>query len=428
MIRDAGYGAKLVREYNELNILRLIKNEGPLSRADLAKRYKISKAAVSEIIAHLLQKGYISEIGMGSSTVLGGRKPILLQFNPKSGYAVGIEIKRDHARVSLGDLNANLYDNQIINFTTGAPLKFILNNIFEIIDAYLTKRWVKNAKPIGIGVAIPGLINYKTGKIQESDSLKNWEGFPIKENFEKRYNIETIIENDVKAISLGEYRFGRGENVNNVIYLWIGDGIGAGIIINGELYRGVSASAGEIGYNELDFFVHDHDEFKLLYEDQRNFRDILSEKVLINAAKKGIAENYLTKMTLENLTAEVILNFAEDNDPLALELLREYGKIIGILCINLINTINPELILIGGDNLARSKTLLKFIKDKIKKDILRTPTKAVRVKNAILKENAGVLGCIGLVLEDLFYMERLNIAKYRDVFRSPDRNKTKLIN
>ncbi len=418
MIRDAGYGPKLVREYNELNILRFIKNEGPMSRAELAKRYKISKAAVSEIIAHLLNQGYVSEVGMGSSTSLGGRKPILLEFNPRAGYAIGIEIKRDHARVALADLNATICDNEVIEYRAGLALNLVLEKIFRIIDHFKEIRWVKKAKPIGIGVAIPGLIDYHCGKIKESDSLKSWQGFPIRKTIEKKYKIETIIENDVKSISLGEYRFGNGKNAENLVYLWIGDGLGAGIIINGELYRGVSASAGEIGYYDLGCFISDSNDFKLIYDGQKNFGDLLSEKVLIRGARRAVQNGYAKSPGTDIFDIEELLFQASQDNKLAVELLREYGYLVGILCIILINTLNPELILIGGGHLSRNKILLKFIKEKIKYDTLRTPSRAVKVKSAQLLNNAGVLGAIALVLEDLFYMERLNLTKYRTVFGS----------
>ena len=414
---NQSYGPKLVREYNELNILRFIKNEGPISRADLAKRYKISKAAVSEIISHLLQQGYIHEVGIGSSTSLGGRKPILIEFNPRAAYAIGVEIKRDHACVALSDLNAKINAKKCFHFNTGSPLKIVLEQIFDIIESFQVKRWVKTAKPIGIGVAIPGLINYESGKVQESDTLKDWQGYPIRDAFENHFGIETVIENDVKAISLGECRFGSGKDVENLVYLWVGDGLGAGIIINGELYRGVSASSGEIGYYELGFFIQNSNEFKLLYNGQHNFGDLLSSKVLLEGARRGIANGYDHNLNEDKITIEQIFTHAEENCPLAVDLVREYGYLVGILCINLINTLNPELILIGGhQHLTDNRLLLSFIKEKIKLDVLRTPSRAVRIKNAKLGEEAGLLGAIGLVLEDLFYMNRLNIAKYRNVF------------
>ncbi len=419
MIREAGYGPKLVREYNELNILRFIKNDGPISRADLAKRYKLSKAAVSEIITNLLEAGYIKEIGTGNSTRFGGRRPILLEFNPKSGYAIGLEIKRDHARVALSDLNAKLYQIKSFSFERGTPLKKVVNDIFRYIDDYFEIPWVKRSKPIGIGVAIPGLINYRQGKIQESDTLFNWVGFPLKKIFEKRYGIETIIENDVKAISLGETRFGIGKNYDNLVYLWIGDGLSAGIVINGELYRGVSASAGEIGYYDIGYMIREKEDFRYLHNNHEKFADVLADRVLIDAAKRAIKKGeFADAFDTEQITVDEILKAAGKNHPLAVELIKEYGFLVGVVCINLINTLNPELIIIGGQPLARHPLLLNFVKEQIKQDILRTPSRVVKIRKARLKENAAILGAVALVLEDLFYMNRLNIEKYREVFRS----------
>ncbi len=418
MIREAGYGPKLVREYNELNILRFIKNDGPISRAELAQKYKLSKAAVSEIISNLLKLGYIREVGHGNSTRLGGRKPILLEFNPKSGYAIGLEIKRNHARVALSDLNAKLYRMEYFAFDKGTELKTVINRIFKYIDQFLTIPWVKKARPVGIGVAIPGLVNYKQGKIQESDSLKKWVGYPIKESFEERYKIETIIENDVKAISLGECRFGNGKNVENMVYLWIGDGVGAGIIIKGELYRGISASAGEVGYYDVGFLIRNNENCRLLYNGHKNFGDILSDRVLIEGAKRGLEGEFKGAMPKNHLSIEGILQAAEDNNPLALELLKEYGFLVGVVCINLINTLNPELIVIGGQPLAQNQILIDIIRNQVKQDILRTPSRVVKVKKAKLKENAAIMGAVALVLEDLFYRHRLNIKKYREVLRN----------
>ncbi len=419
MIREAGYGPKLVREYNELNILRFIKNDGPISRADLAKRYKLSKAAVSEIITNLLEHGYIKEIGTGNSTRFGGRRPILLEFNPKSGFAVGVEIKRDHARVALSDLNARLYQVKNFSFERGTPLKKVVQQIFTHIDSYFEIPWVQQSKPIGIGVAIPGLINYRQGKIQESDTLFNWVGFPLKKMFEDRYGIETIVENDVKAISLGETRFGIGRNYDNLVYLWIGDGLSAGIVINGELYRGVSASAGEIGYYDIGYMIKNNDVCRYLNDGHEKFADILSDHILIKAAKRALknGESH-TVLRDKPITVQTIIRAAEENDPLALELMREYGFLVGVVCVHLINTLNPELIIIGGQPLARHPILLNFIKEQVKQDILRTPSRIVKIRRARLKDNAAVLGAVALILEDLFYISRLNIEKYREVFRN----------
>lgn len=407
MIRNSSFGPRLVREYNELNILRFIKNEGPISRADIAIRYKISKAAVSEIISHLLIQNYVFEIGVGNSTRLGGRRPIMLEFNPKAGYAIGVEIKRDHAQVALGDLNAGIHMSKVVEYRVHTPLKDIVQMLFVEIDQMMEQKWVRSAKGMGIGVAIPGVINYRHGRIEESDSLKEWQNFPLRKVFEDRYGVDTIIENDVKANSLAESRFGNGRGTQNQIYLWVGDGLGAGITINGDLYRGISAGAGEIGYMRPGIFITHKDDFKLLYKNQKNFGDLLSESELLKTARRLLND--------PDLTILAFLDAVDHQNPVAIDLIREYAELISIVCINLVNTLNPELILIAGHETAQNKTMLKFVKEAVKAAVLKAMGRAVRIKSASLK-NAGITGAIALILEDIFYMERLNISRYRDVF------------
>ena len=417
MIHDVGFGVKFIKDYNELKVLRFIKNNQKVSRAEISKQYKISKAAVSDIVNRLIIQGYVSETGVGSSTKRGGRKPVLLNFNQKAGYVIGIEIKRSFARVALIDLNIKLYEFKIIDFDEGCSIECVLQDIFVIIEEYQKLKWVNNSSLIGIGVAVPGLIDYKKGCIKVSDTLKNWVGVPIREIIEKKFETNTIVENDVKARTLSEYLFGAGKDHDNLVNLWIGDGIGAGIIIDGHLIRGITASAGEIGYDELGFFIRDANNFPLLYDNQKDFGDILSNKLLLKAALNAMNNGNSTSLCKDSLSLESLVNAAENNDPLATNLLKEFGELLGILCINLVNTLNMELLVISGKLVRKSNVLIKYIIDKVRKDLLSTPAHAVKIIAAELNERGGVLGSAGLVLEDLFYKDRINVIKYRDVFK-----------
>jgi len=261
MLQQVGFGVKFIKDYNELNVLRFIKHHGPISRAEISKKQHISKAGISEIVARLIDQEYVSETGIGNSTQRGGRRPILLTFNQKAGYVIAIEIKRSFAKISLLDMNATIHHTRTIDYSIGTSMTDVLKNIFPVIDEFLKIDWVIDSRPIGIGIGIPGLIDYDSGCIKLSDSLKSWEKYPIRQKFEKTFKIPTILENDVKTLALGECLFGKGEDHQSLVNLWIGDGIGAGIILNGSLIRGVTASAGEVGYDELGFYVRDRDEF-----------------------------------------------------------------------------------------------------------------------------------------------------------------------
>lgn len=419
MIHEVGFGVKFIKDYNELKVLRFIKNNDEVSRAEISKQYNISKAAVSDIVNRLINQGYVKEIGVGLSTKRGGRKPVLLKFNQKAGFVIGIELRRSYANIALIDLNANIYRFETFDYVEGYSIECILDRIYQIIDNFLKTDWVQESHAIGIGVAVPGLIDYNTGCIKVSDTLINWVGFPIKENIENKFSIPTIVENDVKARTLSECLFGAGRDYENLVNLWIGDGIGAGIIIDGHLIRGITSSAGEVGYDELGFFIRDTHNFPLLYKNQKDFGDILSNKLLISAASNALSQGQITSLNKDELSIENILKAAEKNDPLASQLLTEFGNLLGILCINLVNTLNMELLIISGKLVQDSNILIKYVTNKLHKDLLSVPAHAVKIVAAELKENCGVLGAAGLVLEDLFYKDRINVLKYRDVFKQP---------
>jgi predicted NBD/HSP70 family sugar kinase len=314
-------------------------------------------------------------------------------------------------------MNATVHDTRVESFPTGCKMDEVLKKIFPAIHEMLDTEWVKMSRAIGLGIGIPGLIDYENGCIKLSDSLKSWENYPIRKKFEKEFHIPTIIENDVKTLALGECLFGKGTTHDNLVNLWIGDGIGAGIILNGSLIRGVTASAGEVGYDELGFYVRDESEFPLLYNGQKRFGDILSNKRLTSAASTALGNRYSSVLDAKNLSPELIVSAAENDDPLAVALLKEYGALLGILCINLINTLNIELLVISGKILAKSDILLKYVRDKVDKDLLSVPAHAVQIVSSDIKENGVVLGAAGLVLEDLFHQDVINIMKYRSIFK-----------
>lgn len=417
MLHQLGSGVKFIKDYNELNVLRFIKHNAPVSRAEIAKNYNISKAAVTEIIARLIRQGYVSEVGVGDSTTRGGRRPIMLEFNHTAGYVIAIEIKRNHAQVALVDLDAHIHKLEQVNYDEGSCFEAVTEKIFPVIHGFLKERWLRKAKPIGIGIGIPGIIDYQNGWIRVSDTIHNWEKIAIRDLFQNEFNLTTVLENDVKTQTLGECLFGQGKDSDNLVNLWIGDGIGAGIIINGNLLRGHTSSAGEVGYDELGFFLKDQKSFPMLYRGQKDFGDILSNKLLLTAAQEALQNGAESELRETNLSLHDLACAADKKDPLAMKLLHEYADILGIVCINLINMLNIELLIISGELINKCSVLLDFLKERVHKDILREPAQAVRVVPGSLKETGIVLGASGLVLEDLFYQDQLNVIKYRSIFK-----------
>jgi len=396
---------KLIKEFNELKVLRLVKEEGPISRIDISKKTKISKPTISEITHRLIENGFLQEVGKGKSSFKGGKKPILLKLDFLAGAVIGIEIKRSFSNIALANLDSQIIRKYKITYPIGSSNKFIFDKIFNQIENILNLPEVKDTKKWGIAIGIPGLIDYSKGTLKVADTLQGWDNLSIRDIFENRFGFPTYVENDVKALSIGELFCGSGKNVKNLVCLWIGEGIGAGIIIDGKLMRGITGSAGEIGYNELGYWLKSKKNFSLLFDNQRDFGDIISEPVLINAAEKAIQKGYESTLYRSNpITLDSIGKAAESGDKLACSLLEEMGALIGIVCINLLNTVNPEMIIICGQIIEKCPTLLKLVQQNVHKDILHTPAEAVQICASKLKDEAVLKGAIGMVLHDWFEM------------------------
>lgn len=421
-IKDLEKNITLLRDINEIYILKLIKDEGPISRAEVSRRYNISRAAVSDIVARLLDRDFLCEIGEGASSGRGGRKPVLLVFNEKAGYIIGVELKKLHFQVALCDLDANILSLKKQKFLPDKSGETLIQNVFDLIDLILAENKISHDRLLGIGIGLPGLVDFEKGILTEAHSSQPWNGLPLKKLFEKYCNTNVYVDNDIKLATIGEYIFGQKRRITNMIFIGVGEGLGAGFIIDGKIYRGITYSAGEIGYDELGYFLHEKNEFPLLFNGQRYFGDIMSScnlmEVFQRAVKNGcetLSDNTV-KRSNELLSPLDLLKFALKGDPFCQQLLEEYAGLLGILSVNLINYLNPELIVFNGEIFEKNSFILDFIKQKVHRDILHLPSSKVKICSSVTKRNSGMKGAVGLVLQELFEPPLIDTRKYRMAF------------
>lgn len=152
--------SQLIKTINEIRLLNLIREEGPISRNELSKRTKISKVTVSDIINRLDNNGFILEIGKGKSTNKGGKRPTLLKLNPENGYVVGIQIKRGNVTIALANLESKIQGIEQLSYKIDASISEVISNVFDKIDSLMENNSVKQEKLISIGIGIPGCIDY----------------------------------------------------------------------------------------------------------------------------------------------------------------------------------------------------------------------------------------------------------------------------
>ncbi|MCR4438094.1 MAG: ROK family transcriptional regulator [bacterium] len=392
---------RLIKKLNEIRLLHLLRDHSPISRNELARRAHISKVAASDIVARLDRAGFIITVGKGETTRRGGKPPILLKLNPESGYVGGIEIKRQRSLVALGNVESRVMGCEQVTYAAEAPMEDVLRAIFRAVDGLLARHGVPPERFVSIGIAIPGIVDYRRGRLSFADTLRGWAQKPLAERFARRYRVPVVMENDVNVMALGESLLGAGKGVENLVCIWIGEGIGAGIIVDGQLVRGEAGNAGEIGYLEVGHMLAHSGRMRRLYAGQRFFGDLLAEHNLIAALRNELAESMPEGMAAE-MELLSLLKAGDVGEPRVRQCLEEYAYGLAALCMTVVKTLNPTLIVLSGRVVEHSAYLVSRVRAILVEEMANIPFRASTLAVGKLKEEAGIRGAIALALLSIF--------------------------
>lgn len=393
------YNLQNLLNQNELRVFRAVYENGPTSRVKVALGLNLTRAAVSMITKRLSEFGLILEVGKGTALNGRGRREVLLNVNPDAGFIISIHIALGYLSYGLVNLAGKIIRKKVYTYPFGSSPETVLNGLDEKLNLMLQETKVDKKVVFGVGVAIPGIINYEEGNFREK-TLEGWQNFPLRSHLEELLNEKVYIENDVKTNTLGEFQFGTSRYVRDMVCLWLEDGIGAGIITDGRLLRGVTASAGEIGFNE---FILDMPRTKsiLITTRPKFWGEILSVSNIKKTIQRGLAEGWNSVLS-ENADINDFVHAVEISDPLALYILRLLGDVLAKVGANLIYAFNPQVLLLSGPLFHRLPQLIDEIRSHFNKFYLQSPIEAIELKTSILGEDGVTIGCAALVLEHLF--------------------------
>jgi predicted NBD/HSP70 family sugar kinase len=232
-----------MREINRSAILETIRRESPISRTAIAERLDVSLPTVMRIVDELMEDGFVRPLG--STEWSGGRRRALLEFNAEGYVVIGVDMGGTKMYGAVSDLGGNILDEVDMGLHQESAEENY-DRLCSLIDTLLASPRLAGRRVRGIGVGAPGVTKHREGIIKWSYSLK-WRDFPLKKRITERYKLPITVDNDVNLAAMGELWFGAGQDTQNMILITIGSGIGAGIIIDGALYRGWSEASGEIG-------------------------------------------------------------------------------------------------------------------------------------------------------------------------------------
>ncbi|WHY72920.1 ROK family transcriptional regulator [Fictibacillus enclensis] len=372
------WNQQVVKRNNKSLVLQTIIEKEPVSRADIAQITGLNKATVSSLVNDILEENMIFESGPGESS--GGRRPVLLHFNKTAGYAIGIDIGVNYVLSILTDLRGNIIieKNQPIK---NVAFEAVTDVVSEMIRSLILDMPESSYGVVGIGIGVPGIVD-KQGTVLFAPNL-NWSNISLKQHIEEKFKLPVLIENEANAGAYGEKQLGAGQSFQDIIYVSAGIGIGAGIILNGELYQGKNGYSGELGH-----VIIQANGKKCSCGSQGCWEVYASENALLEMAPQPDA-------TLESLVA-----LAEQNDPEAIALFEKIGASIGIGVNNIINAFNPEQVIIGNRLVVAKQWLEGPILETIQTHTLPFHQKEVQLQFSQLSVYSAALGVSAFVVEN----------------------------
>jgi N-acetylglucosamine repressor len=337
-------GREQIRLLNQSAVLNAIHRHGRISRSDLAVELRLSPATVSTITGTFIEAGLVVEAEVGASSTVG-RKPILLEIDYDHAFVFGVKVSSSAIITALTNLEAEAVDIRTDPLESlGANA--VIAAIHEATGQLLSATGTPPERVIGLGVSLPGIVEQKTGRVRYSPLL-DWYQVPFAQRLEERLALPVLIENDVNALAAAQAWFGHGRHHQAFLVVTLGRGVGMGIVIDGQVYRGPRGGAGEVGNTTVI-----PAQPRVMQPKQGILEDFLSDKALIEQAR-GAGAELPPGATPEQLTA-----LARQGDAVALALFQDAGELLGTTLANLVNILAPSLLVVSGEGVRNADFLM----------------------------------------------------------------------
>lgn len=384
----------LVKKINKSIVLTTIQRHSPISRAEISEQTGLNKATVSSLVAELIEDHLIKETGPGKSK--GGRRPVILYFNQSAGHAIGIDLGVNYILIVLTDLNGAIVVEKQVKLNTSNE-KDVIHLLKDFISDLQGQAPESPYGIIGIGIGIPGITD-NAEKILYAPHL-SWRHIDLKAELEKVFQIPITINNEANAGAHGEKLYGAGKDIANLIYVSAGIGIGTGIIIHDELFKGASGSSGEMGHMIID--VHSKRK-RCRCGNYGSWEQYASEQALLDEALTLPSLHGQTDLHLEGLIQQANAGNQEVRD-----LFYKIGKYLGIGMVNIANTFNPNAIILGN----RLSMLKNWVTTAIEKELEQRlfPFQNVTFKVSSLGVYSCALGSAAFAIDQFFSKNRVTV-------------------
>lgn len=392
---------KLIRKINRSLLIEVFREKQLITSTELVKITGLSRRTINLIVTSLMKKEIVVENGYGNSTNEGGKRPVIYKFNPNSFYSIGILVREYTIRIGICNLNGEILfkDSVIVEWQNG--YEGTCSQIVKLVKIIIDKSEINFSKFLGVGIALPGLVNSPKGLVKLLTRHEGWENIELVKILKKELNLHIEIENEVHIRAFGEKWFGIAKKIKNFVNIFTtADGIGCGVMINHELIRSYNLLPGKLGHIKIG-------DVNKKFGDLLDFEYFLSLKyindlVLSNKKSKLFPKSPLSQIF--NLNSEIKMEDLFSNYNLG----DEFSNIIVEKLINnfafLINIIvcsyDPELIIIHGKYSMLDDRFFEKVIVIIQDSIFPTLKKKIVIKKSLQSTEAAILGAAGMVLNE----------------------------
>lgn len=383
---------------NRASLVDELRSRGPLTRGELANFTGLSRTTVSTLVAELTESGLVSdsadgEDGNGAGTGhesggrrTGGRPSKRIRLDISAGAAVSVDIGARHLAVAIGDLGHRVLARRWIALEHGHGVESGLAAASRLVDELLAEAGVERELVIGAAVGLPAPISHPEGIIASTNILPGWAGVGLATKLSERLEMPTVVDNDANLGALAEAKWGAGTGAEQVAYIKVATGIGAGLIHDGRLFRGVTGTAGEIGHTT-----------------------VAEGGPLCRCGNRGCLELYAGgSAVLEVLqssnpgidTVERLVDLALEGDQACKRVIADAGTHIGVAVASLLNLLGPDRVVVGGELARAGEILLEPMRTAVSRSAVQAAHEAAEIVAGSLGSDAEVLGGLLLVVTE----------------------------
>lgn len=390
-----------------LSVLDLVRLKGVQTRADLARLSGLGRTVIAQRIEDLLDRGLLIEGELRAST--GGRPARQLRLNAETGHVLVANHGAESLSVGIADLGGTVIAHHYEASSIADGAETVLPRIERLFRQLLERNPDTPARLRGIGIGLPGPVEYASGRPIAPPIMPNWDGFPVRERLSSAFDIPVWVDNEVNTLALGELRTGRARGERDVVYLKISTGIGAGVISAGQLHRGAQGAAGDVGH----IAVVDDSNVVCRCGNRGCLEALAGGRALALQAQQA-AESGESRFLAEIIAADRTITSADvktaanHGDATSVRLLSQAGHLIGQTLASIVNFFNPSLVLIGGSVPEKEGTVLAAIRESVYGRSLPLATRDLMISPAPLGAKGGLIGAAYMVVDELLGRDHIN--------------------